>query len=109
MTAPLVCTSGNPSAAGLNLLSRIVVRYHGDFDWPGIAIARRMFAGGARPWRFETANYLSAVAVMDPQVRLPLSGAAESTPWDQDLAAVMTRTNVAVHEEALLDLLLGDL
>lgn len=48
---PLACTSGNPSAAGSLLLGRTVVRYHGDFDWPGIAIARRIIGQGAQPWR----------------------------------------------------------
>jgi len=46
---PLACTSGNPSAAGSLLLGRTVVRYHGDFDWPGIAIARRIIGQGAQP------------------------------------------------------------
>jgi hypothetical protein len=31
------------------LLGRTDVRYHGDFDWPGIAIARRgIFTGASR-------------------------------------------------------------
>lgn len=106
---PLICTSGNPAAAGLMLLSRLVVRYHGDFDWPGVAIARRLFAGGAVPWRMGSSDYLTAVANIDSAVRLPLTGVSEPTPWDQDLEAAMRRTNVAVHEEALLDLLVGDL
>ena len=43
--------SGNPAAAGMTLLTRTVVLYHGDFDWPGtaIAIVRRIFDRGARP------------------------------------------------------------
>jgi uncharacterized protein (TIGR02679 family) len=106
---PVICTSGNPAAAGLMLLSRLPVRYHGDFDWPGVAIARRLFAAGAVPWRMASSDYLAAVAGIDPSVRLPLTGAAEPTPWDEDLVVAMRRTNVAVHEEALLDLLVGDL
>ena len=46
---PVACMSGNPAAAGMTLLARTVVLYHGDFDWPGIAIARRVFDRGARP------------------------------------------------------------
>jgi hypothetical protein len=44
---PVACLSGNPAAAGIVLLARCAVRYHGDFDWPGIAIARRVFGLGA--------------------------------------------------------------
>jgi hypothetical protein len=40
------------SAAGMALLDRAIMRYHGDFDWPCIAIARRIFDHGDRPWRF---------------------------------------------------------
>jgi hypothetical protein len=58
---PLACTSGNPSAAGSLLLGRTVVRYHGDFDWPGIAIARRIIGQGAQPWRLGCADYREAV------------------------------------------------
>ena len=41
---PLVCLSGNPASAGTRLLRALTsagnpVRYHGDFDWPGVAIA----------------------------------------------------------------------
>ena len=109
VSVPVICTSGNPASAGLMLLSRLSVRYHGDFDWPGVAIARRLFAAGAEPWRMGSSDYLAAVAGINPAVRLPLSGTPEPTPWDQDLVGAMRRTNVAVHEEALLDVLLGDL
>src|SRR5690606_30916316 len=42
--APLVCTDGMPAAAQRALLSQLAaanarLHYHGDFDWPGIAIA----------------------------------------------------------------------
>jgi len=106
---PLACTSGNPAAAGSLLLGRAVVRYHGDFDWPGIAIARRVLALGALPWRMGAADYLDAVATVAPDLRLPLTGPPEPTPWDSDLAPAMARTNLAVHEEALVALLLADL
>ena len=49
---PVACMSGNPAAAGVILLARTDMLYHGDFDWPGIAIARRIFGQGARLWRF---------------------------------------------------------
>lgn len=41
--------------------------------------------------------------------RLALTGRAETTPWDEPLQTVMIATDVAVHEEAIVDLLLADL
>jgi uncharacterized protein (TIGR02679 family) len=106
---PVACMSGNPAAAGMALLRRTVVRYHGDFDWPGIAIARRIFDHGARPWLFGRDDYIEAVDRLPADNRLNLSGRAEATPWDEDLSAAMTAADVAVHEEAIVDLLLIDL
>lgn len=63
---PLLCLLGNPSAAGTLLVRRLVadgvdVRYHGDFDWPGMAIAGRVLALGARPWRLGAGDYRAAL------------------------------------------------
>ena len=53
------------------------LRYHGDFDWPGITIANAMIAHGCRPWRFAAADYDEALARLAPIVgELPLLGAA---------------------------------
>ncbi len=106
---PLACTSGNPSAAGSLLLGRTVARYHGDFDWPGIAIARRIIGQGAQPWRLGCADYREAVERLPVGRRLTLTGRAETTPWDSGLSPAMMADNVAVHEEAIVDLLLADL
>ena len=106
---PLACTSGNPAAAGMLLLSRTAVRYHGDFDWPGIAIARRIIERNAQPWRFGHADYIEAVDHLRADRRLELTGRVEATPWDQELSPAMAATNVAVHEEAIVDLLVTDL
>jgi uncharacterized protein (TIGR02679 family) len=106
---PLACTSGNPSAAGALLLGRTLVRYHGDFDWPGIAIARRIIAQGARPWQMGSADYREAAERLPAGRRLALTGRPEATPWDSRLNLAMIAGNVAVHEEALIDLLLADL
>src|SRR5207244_787079 len=70
---PVACMSGNPAAAGMTLLARTVVLYHGDFDWPGIAIARRVFDRGARPWRFGRIDYVDAVDRLPTDNRLALS------------------------------------
>ena len=107
---PLACTSGNPSAAGWLMLGRVTVRYHGDFDWPGIAIARRIIErGAAEPWRLGRADYCEAVERLPGGRRLMLSGRTEVTPWEPELASVMAAANVAVHEEAIVDRLLADL
>ena len=114
VTATLVCLSGNPAHAGVVLLRRLVdagadVRYHGDFDWPGVAIAGRVFAAGARPWRMTADAYEAAVAALPADARLTLSGSPAATGWDPALAASMLRLDVAVHEEAVLASLLSDL
>jgi len=114
VTRPLLCPAGNPASAGWLVLRRLLdadatVRYHGDFDWPGVAIAGRMFAAGAQPWRMGAADYLAAAASLPPDGRLELSGAPVATPWDGGLAAAMSRHRVAVHEESLLPALLADL
>jgi uncharacterized protein (TIGR02679 family) len=106
---PVACLSGNPAAAGIALLTRAAVRYHGDFDWPGIAIARRVFDRGARPWRFGHADYLAAIERLPADGRLGLTGRAEVTPWDDELSAAMAAADIAVHEEAIMDQLLADL
>jgi uncharacterized protein (TIGR02679 family) len=106
---PMACTSGNPAAAGSLLLGRTLVRYHGDFDWPGIAIARRIIGQGAQPWRLRCADYHEAVERLPADRRLTLTGRPEITPWDSGLSPAMTAANVAVHEEAIVDLLLADL
>jgi uncharacterized protein (TIGR02679 family) len=85
------------------------VRYHGDFDWPGIAIARRIIGQGAQPWRLGYADYDEAVKRLPAGRRLMLTGRAETTPWDSELSPAMTAANIAVHEEAIVDLLLADL
>lgn len=109
----LVCTSGNPSSAGWMLLRSLLaagaeVAYHGDFDWPGVAIAGRVLEAGAQPWRMGADDYRAAAAQAG-NGGIELAGSPVRTPWDPDLACVMAATGVAVHEEACLDVLLGDL
>jgi uncharacterized protein (TIGR02679 family) len=106
---PVACMSGNPAAAGMILLARTAVLYHGDFDWPGIAIARRIFDRGAHPWRFGRIDYLDAVDRLPADNRLGLSGPIQATPWDEALGATMMAADVAIHEELTVDMLLSDL
>jgi uncharacterized protein (TIGR02679 family) len=114
----MVCTLGNPTTVTLSLLAELAsidgVRlvYHGDFDWPGIAIADRvMRRTGAAPWRFGAADYLAAVRAMRSRgtPAQPLAGLPVETAWDRDLRRSMLREGAAVHEESVLEVLLLDL
>ncbi|MGY1842031.1 TIGR02679 family protein [Modestobacter sp. SYSU DS0875] len=108
---PLVCLQGNPSAAGALLVERLLgddahVRYHGDFDWPGLLIAGRVLARGATPWRLGAEDYLASLPA---GAGVPLTGPEVPTPWDPSLRAALRDHGRAVHEEAVLDVLLADL
>lgn len=112
--AVLLCLSGNPAGAGVLALERLmaggaVVRYHGDFDWPGIAIASRVLFTGAVPWRLSAHDYEVALNGLPADELLALEGRPVPTPWDPDLASVMARRGLAIHEEGLLEALLSDL
>jgi uncharacterized protein (TIGR02679 family) len=113
--AALVCTNGQFATPSLVLLRQLRaagarLRYHGDFDPPGVAIARRVFReSGAAAWRYSATDYVSA-----PK-GVKFTGQVGETPWSPSLATEMARVGRAVHEEALfaelaLDLALhGDL
>ena len=107
---PLVCTEGRPSTAFHRLMSIAVgagaeLWYHGDFDWPGVAIAADVIARyGGRPWRMSARDYLSAAS---EGVRL--TGEPVNAPWDPGLLEAMRATGHAVYEETLGDQLLADL
>ena len=128
---PLLCLSGNPATVGTRLLQTLIaagnpatvgtrllqtliaagnpVRYHGDFDWPGVAIAGRIIGLGAAPWRMFAADYREAAAGLDADHAMALSGNPVPTPWDPDLAAAMSARGLAVHEESVLSDLIADL
>ncbi len=109
---PVVCTMGRPTTVVLQLLRSLSgagteLRYHGDFDWPGIAIAADVaVAAGAVPWRMSARDYLNAVARHPGGV--PLAGPSVASPWDPELSEAMSSTGVTVHEELLLPDLLTD-
>jgi uncharacterized protein (TIGR02679 family) len=120
---PLVCVSGQPSAAVWRLLDLVGAsgaefRYHGDFDWGGVRIASavRQHVGQQQldwqPWRYDRDAYEAAAAVLagPAATRLPqLTGEPAATPWDPGLADAMARRGVRVEEELSLDALLADL
>jgi uncharacterized protein (TIGR02679 family) len=113
----VLCTQGQPAFVVVSLVRMLSVagadlRYHGDFDWPGIAIANAMIgARGCRPWRMGAADYEAALARLAPLAGElpPLEGPTTDAAWDRELAPAMARARRAVHEELLLDDLLADL
>ncbi len=102
----VVCTAGRPNLVVQNVLracaaSGASLRYHGDFDWAGIAIAHQvMDLVGAVPWRMDAAHYRAAEAF------LPLHGRPVAPRWDAELGVAMVDRGLAVHEESVLDGLL---
>ncbi|MFC9812711.1 TIGR02679 family protein [Streptomyces virginiae] len=109
---PLVCTSGWPNSAAIQLLRLIAnhgaaLRYHGDFDGEGIRIAAYVLnKTSALPWRMTAADYRAAV-VRNP--RGPQPGRITEAPWDAELAEAMADHGTAVVEELVADALLEDL
>ena len=111
---PLLCLSGNPASAGTRLVCALIaagnpVRYHGDFDWPGVAIAGRILSLGATPWGMSADDYRAAAARIDADHAVTLTGSPVPTAWDPALAVAMSSRGLAVHEEFLLPDLLADL
>ncbi len=112
-SAPLLCTEGQPSTA-FHQLAEVVVggggqlRYHGDFDWPGLAIASAvMRRHSARPWRMNADDYLAGMRIHAEHVLL--SGTPQPTPWDPELSKAMIAAGRVLFEESVADDLIGDL
>jgi uncharacterized protein (TIGR02679 family) len=112
-SAPLLCTEGRPSAAFHRLADVVVsgggeLRYHGDFDWPGLAIASSvMRRHSARPWRMSADDYMAGVRVQAEHVLL--SGTPQPTPWDPELSRAMVAAGRVLFEESVAADLIGEL
>lgn len=110
---PVICTEGRPSTA-FHRLARMTTEaggelwYHGDFDWPGVAIAADIInRHGAQAWLMNATDYLAGTKTAAPYV--PLTGDPVPTPWDPALRETMRETGRAVYEETVTDQLLADL
>jgi uncharacterized protein (TIGR02679 family) len=109
---PLVCTEGIPSAACHKLLDAAVAQgarlhWRADFDWTGLRIVGSAIAShGAQPWRMAVADYRLALGAGEST---PLVGHPAASPWDPELANLMTGHGRAVMEERLIAMLLTDL
>jgi uncharacterized protein (TIGR02679 family) len=110
-SAPLVCASGHPAGAATVLLRQLAesganLRYHGDFDWPGITIANGLFARfGVGPWQFDAAAYRAAARSGGSLLR----GRAVQAAWDSELTEAMLILGRKIEEEQVLASLLADL
>lgn len=106
---PLLCTEGQPKTALRLMLARlreigVGIAYHGDFDWPGIQIANGIIQRfEATPWRMNAQDYLGAPA------GIPLAGPVTIPCWDPALGDAMRTRDRAIHEEAVVDILVADL
>ena len=108
---PLVCVDGRPTTPSLLLLRRLErdgaqLRYQGDADWPGLAIAADLRQHvRLEPWRLTA----QGLALCGDRPGPPLEGNPVETPWDPSLAGALAQRQRALHEEMVLDLLLSDL
>lgn len=106
-----VCTAGEPNLVVDKVLGNLTragadLYYHGDFDWPGIAIANRVITRfAARPCRMTADDYLHAVRPDGPA----FVGKQIEPVWDPELGAAMRSHGRAVHEESVLPLILDAL
>ncbi|MGI8677809.1 MAG: DUF2399 domain-containing protein [Jatrophihabitans sp.] len=66
--------------------------------------SRRIITRVATAWRLGHDDYLEATARLPVDHLLALTGRPEPTPRDARLQTVMIATDVAVHEEAIVDL-----
>jgi uncharacterized protein (TIGR02679 family) len=109
--APLVCASGHPAGAVTLLLRMLAssgaqLRYHGDFDWPGITIANGLFERfGVSPWRFDAHSYRAA----NHRGTTALRGPPVNASWDPALTEAMLERGRKIEEERVLPALLTDL
>jgi uncharacterized protein (TIGR02679 family) len=108
---PLISTAGQPASAaqllfGLLCQAGCRLRYHGDLDTPGIAIANMLIRRFAmEPWRMNAADYVSALSAAGPT----LCGRIFNAVWDDQLSSEMRLYGKAVLEESVLDSLISDL
>ena len=81
------------------------LNYHGDFDWPGIAIANRLVTlAGTRPWMVAARDYRAAADGIGGGI--PLVGTSVVASWDSTLTDAMCALGIVIQEQAVLEPLL---
>ncbi len=104
---PLVCTSGWPTGAAIQLLRDLAaggarLRYHGDLDGEGVRIAAHvMQRTRAVPHAMSAEDYRRHAPSEGPPV-----GRVTDAPWDQSLSREMHTRRIAVTQEQVCDELL---
>lgn len=104
----IVCTAGNPTTVVMELLRQLsesgaTIRYRGDFDWPGVAIANRLVAGlKCETWLFDCETYQQAASTVAGDA-VPLVGSPIAAQWDRNLCPAMETEGIAIHEELLTE------
>jgi hypothetical protein len=88
LAAAVLCTNGNPTTAPGLAITQLWscgarMRYHGDFDAAGLALAGRARDAGCQPFRMSAPDYYDALAqAAAAGVELPRDPAsAPPTPW----------------------------
>lgn len=110
-SGPLVCVGGQPGVAATTLLRQLTdagstLRYHGDFDWPGIRIANYLATRvPLSSWRFDETAYRRAAG----RGGADLDGDPVTPTWDASLGTAMAEIGRAVEEERVVDDLVHDL
>lgn len=110
---PLVSTHGQPRAAAMVLLRSLAaagvrLRHHGDFDWPGLAIANLLHRRlPIEAWQFDASAY-NAAAGAQPHTTT-LSGKPVVASWDPELTDAMRKTGRQIEEELVASALLDGL
>ena len=100
----VVCTAGEPNLVVASVLGALAdsgaaLSYHGDFDWPGIAIANRVVERfRARPWLMDAEDYVRGARPDGPA----LHGDPVEPLWSAELGAAMRTHDRALHEESVL-------
>lgn len=113
LAAGVLSTNGNITTASLMAIAALgqagaQLRYHGDFDVPGLSMTARAMNLGCVPFRMRAADYLAALSsAATDGVALPHDrSSVPATPWDPDLAPAFTAHRRVVHEERVMDNLL---
>ncbi|WP_288010556.1 TIGR02679 family protein [Kyrpidia sp.] len=115
---PLVCPSGQPSAAALKLLDAVAEKgqiwYSGDFDPQGLQMAlalKERYGSRFRPWRLDRETYLSVDHPGLPDITPDEDATLGrlTIPWDLELIPTMRTRRRKVFQEQLLERLAADL
>ena len=116
----LICTSGWPSVAAMQLLTTIinacpsvVFHYSGDFDLQGLRIAAHLLAHypqNSQLWHFDSPSYFVALHPQAPALESGEKSALETLPPPFALlVAAMQEQGKKAYQEGIVSLLIKDI